>query len=295
MNFRKALKAGWLAMPILVSFLCSNRIAFADNADSATSQNRQVGDDGVQTYNQSKKNGGMITIGPGTATDGSTRLDLPPGLAGTSPMRIESGVAPTTPVEGDTWNDSTAKSFVSFEDGIKSYRSGVIFISTGIGGISSVAVPSTITANSTVYGTNTLPANFWVTGKTIRLKVMGDLSTGAAGSGTLTINVNFATTTIATSGAFTPVISVSSRAFTLEGLFTCTATGNYSAGGIVGQFAMYYSTANSGGLVSGIDSRVNAATLVDTTVASALNITVQWSGSAGNIFQPTNIVYEELN
>lgn len=47
------------------------------------------------------------TMGLGSAPSTTTKLLLPAGTTGVSPLRFTSGVAPTSPVDGDVWFDGT--------------------------------------------------------------------------------------------------------------------------------------------------------------------------------------------
>jgi hypothetical protein len=50
---------------------------------------------------------GFSGIGAGVPTSPTTYLTVGPSAVGVSSMRISSGVAPTTPVNGDIWYDGT--------------------------------------------------------------------------------------------------------------------------------------------------------------------------------------------
>ena len=79
---------------------------------------------------------------------------------------------------GQLWYDSTQLGLAAYVNGIKSYLSGVLFVSKTS---NSVTLASTSTyysgiTNQTLIGTNTLPANFLIVGKAIKLKIMGLLT-----------------------------------------------------------------------------------------------------------------------
>ena len=281
----------WMGVLALVCGLL--RVAYSDNYSSSTSVERYT-KSGTQIWNLD--NSGMLTIGPGTATNGTTRLDLAPSLAGQSSFRIEQGVAPTSPVDGDQWYDSTQKCIVGNWDGISQRESAIMLVSTGPAVINNTTAVSTITTNATLYGTTTLPANFFVTGKTIRYRVLGNMST-ITNPGNFTLNVVLGTTTVATTGTAAAPSAVSSKTFSLDGLVTDVATGGFGTGAVISQFQLNMTSGTfAGGGIWEVASSTTATTSIDTTASNNLLITVQWAtANGGNMFLPTNIVYEILN
>ena len=110
---------------------------------------------------------------------GNTRFDgqviYNSGAVYTNAINYASQVAPVSPIEGDFWNDSTQKSLITFVDSAKQALAGVLYTSNSNGIISNTTAETTVIG--TGIGTLTIPANFFVSGKTVRLTACGQYST----------------------------------------------------------------------------------------------------------------------
>jgi hypothetical protein len=193
--------------------------------------------------------------------------------------------APTTPVEGDWWNDSTQKSITQFISGVKQYGSTTLLTKTD-----TTTVANTTTETSligTIVGTNTLPANFFTVGKTLRIKGYGFHS--GASSPNITVKVKFGSTVILTTGSVASGNS-SNTLWDIEAVITNRTTG---AGGTVfgqGVYRELDGTPKFNGMIN------TTATTVDTTASQVVTVTVQWgTASASNTFSFTNLSMEVLN
>lgn len=235
-------------------------------------------------------------------TGGASPLDLNGGrltgfvssLASTTAsasIKIPAGTAPTSPVEGDQWNDSTQKADIAFIDGIKQSRVGCIFTQTADVTVASTASETTLIG--TGVGTVTLPANFFTVGKTIRIGANGHYGT-ANPAGTLQIKVKLGTTVILDTTASTMSNGLSNLAWTIaETVITCRTTG--ATGTVMGQGYAEFSTTHTATTIDDFTPNTTAIT-IDTTASQAISITAQWgTSSASNTITATNVTIEVLN
>lgn len=206
-------------------------------------------------------------------------------------MNNASGAAPTSPVEGDTWNDSTQKSIVRFVDGIKQYGSGILLTQTA-----DKTVANTVTETSIVgtgIGTLTLPANFWVAGKTIRITMSGVYSTVAVTGDTVTIKVKYGSTVLASKATTALVTGGSNLFWESEVLVTCRTTG--ATGTVQVSGGVRYQVASSVVVEDELNGGI-AATTLDTTAGALFDITVTHSAAnASNTVKSLVGAFEVLN
>jgi len=197
-------------------------------------------------------------------------------------------VAGTT-VEGDVWSDSTQKALQTFTNGIEQTLSGCIFTQTANKTIANTVTETTLFG--TGVGTLTLPANFWVAGKTIRIIFHGTVAD--TGTPTIRIRGKLGATTIVDSTALTlPTVS-GTEEYRCEVVLTCRTTG--VGGTVTGSVWFLYDTTASGGEVDALNV-TPATTAFNTTVLGALDLTVEWgTASASNTITSYVSTVEILN
>lgn len=204
---------------------------------------------------------------------------------------MNAGTAPTTPVSGDMWNDSTQQCIRSQSSGITKSLSGVIFTQTA-----SATVGNTTDETSVVgtgVGVTLLPANFWTVGKTIRLKVYGHISCTASDTASVRVKVGSVTVGSSIDDAFP--VTLTNSLFIGEVLMTCRTTGATGTLFVQGYTTIYASS--SADMTTYGRQIVSTATVtIDTTATGQLNATYQWSAArAGNTITSTNSTIEVLN
>jgi hypothetical protein len=171
------------------------------------------------------------------------------------------------------------------------------------GGSEEVAATTTSTATvqnstsegtllGTVIGSATLPASVLQPGRTVRVRVMGVLSTAAA-PGTLNLKLKFGSTQIVATGAQTPTGSLTTRLFQIDVLITCRTTGG--SGTVFAQGAFRYMPAATGNET--VWEMASTATVtIDTTASQAVDVTATWNtADASNIISGTDTTIELLN
>ena len=130
----------------------------------------------------------------------------------------------------------------------------------------------------TGYGNLTLPANFWIIGRTIRGSFHGSIAT--TGTPTARLKLKLGSTTILDTTAVT--LNSITGTVDISGTFTlvCRTTG--VSGSIVGDIQFVYYASQGGGGPQAINS-VPAITTFDTTASGALDLTWTWdTASASN-------------
>lgn len=224
--------------------------------------------------------------------DGLGKTVVAASTTGSASMNIPAGTAPTSPVEGDMWADSTQKAVAMYVDGMTQYGPGVIFTQTADQTVTNTVTETTILG--TGVGTKTLPANFFAVGKTIRLRVGGVYSTPALATPSLIIKVKYGATVIATVTTTALLSGATNLEFDGEILITCRTTG--ASGTVMVHGDVEYATGVAGTISVDPLNNAGATTTIDTTASNALDVTVQWdTATSTRIAKSTVSAIEILN
>lgn len=215
-----------------------------------------------------------------------------PGWASGTTFNLTQSPAPSSPLEGDIWNDPTQKATTTFADGIKQFLSGTIFTQTADQTVSNTVAETTILG--TGVGGKTLPANFFVAGKSIRIRIGGVYSTPIASTPSVLIKIKYGSTVVATVTTTGLLSGATTLEFDGEVLMTCRTIG--SSGTLMVHGDIEYAT-GVGGTIS-VDPLNNAGSTVtiNTTTSNALDISVTWdSATPTRIVKSTIATIEVLN
>lgn len=212
-------------------------------------------------------------------------LDVRASTTSIASFRIRSGTAPTSPNDGDVWNDSTQKALTTRVNSVNQNVDTTLFTQTATVTVANTVTETTVT--STGIGTLTLPANFFVAGKTIQVAGFGIVSSTA--NPNIRVKIKLGSTVILDTGNVASGNSTNAS-FILDGIITCRTTG--SSGTVIWQW--YYEE------VHGSGARWSMAntwtTTINTTTSQALTVTVQWdTASASNTISLTNLLLKVLN
>lgn len=166
----------------------------------------------------------------------------------------------------------------------------------------------TVNSNTTVTlisatgtGSLTLPANFWVVGKRVRVKARGYYTTTGAPS-TVIFLIKVGTVTICNTNAgtaLTPTVSISNKAWEMEADLVCVTAGSSGAIRGVGHFSMAssntasFSAANWGVVLMSSTTTPASAGPIDLTSSLALDFQVTDSG-ANTTIVCTDFTMEQL-
>lgn len=187
---------------------------------------------------------------------------------------------------GDIWYNTTSKAAGVNAANAKQTLLGVIFTQTATGTVANTTTETSL--DSTGVGTKTLPANFFVAGKTLRVTGWG-VHSAVVVLPTIRIKVKFGSTVILDTTAVNDLADTNG-VFKIEGYITCRttgATGTVFAEGVYQEF----------GLTPGTFQMANTATVtIDTTTTQAITVTCTWgTASASNTISLTNFTLEVIN
>lgn len=209
---------------------------------------------------------GRFQVNGDTIVDGFLRLSSKAGTTG----------------DGDIWLDSTQKGLQTYVNGIEQGVPGCLLTQTADQTIANTTTETLLLG--TGVGTNTLPADFFVVGKTVRIIVHGTIAN--TGTPTIRLRLRLGASLIVDSGVVTLSSLGGTRPFRAEYLLTCRSTG--ATGTIEG--AIWFSYTNAAGAT---DARVinvaPASGTVDTTSSQDVNPSVKW-GTAS----PSNTITSRL-
>lgn len=184
---------------------------------------------------------------------------------------IPAGTAPTSPNEGDFWNDSTQKAEFIVLGGLKQALVGCIFTATADKTSTNTTSDSSIVGSGT--GSTTMPTNFLTVGKTIRIRIGGIYSTPITGA-TATVKIKLGSTVIASVATTALLSNASGLMFDGEVVFTCRTTGG--SGTVMTHGYVEYQTGVAGTLAMDALNNAGATTVVDTTASKVIDVTVSW-------------------
>lgn len=264
------------------------------NIDFATAPSGTAGNIATLTTRMKITQGGNVGIG---TTAPLARLDIAESTTAIASLRLQTGVAPTAPNNGDMWIDSTQKKLITYPNGIKETTSSVLAVEVA----DSTLITNTVTETTIVgplVGTDTLPANYFAVGRMIRIKFSGIISFG--GTPTVTVRVRI--------GGISGPIAFTSQAYTLgspsgdqplmgDVIITCRAIG--SPGAFLGAGEIYqYSTLTPGGNYSTRNSFTSntSTAFVNTTIAQQIVVSLEWgTASVFNSYRTRQLIIESLN
>lgn len=202
-------------------------------------------------------------------------------------VRFVTGVSPSSPAEGATWNDSTQKVIIGYINSIKQALSGCVFAQTSSATVANTTDETAISGSGV--GSLTLPTNFLVAGKTLKVSAWGILSD--TGTPTLRIQLKLGSTTVADTGAITLGGTISNNVWKCEVLLTCRTVGG--SGTVFTQGLFHYDESTHAGTSLGMAN--TATSTIDTTATQAISLTADWgTASSSNTITCTNLVVEVL-
>lgn len=174
--------------------------------------------------------------------------------------------------------------------------SEVLFVQTADKTISNTVTETSIvgTGVGNLVTTMTLPANYLISGKTLRIKAGGVYSTPAIVSSSVLINIKIGGTVIATVTTTALLTSASNLKYEGELLITCRSTGQ--TGSVITHGDIEYAIGLAGQVA--IDSLNNNGntTTIDTTIDNLIDITIQWdSATTTRILKNITFLMERLN
>ncbi len=228
-----------------------------------------------------KTNAGLVNFGD--------QAQLVTGSTSLAPLKFTSGGPLTTAAAG--MMEFTAERFyLTPTSTARQVVPGVLFTSTADATVDGSASTTETTIIGTGVGSLTLPANFFVAGKTIRLSVRGK-HTSSAAPPNLTIKVKLGSTVIGTTGAFADKAGTDEEILILY-YITCRTTG--SSGTVYGMGENMHHEGTNVADVYGMGN--TTTTTINTTTSQVVDCTAQYASTkAGNSITGVICTLEVLN
>lgn len=177
---------------------------------------------------------------------------------------------------------------INFLGKTKQTQSGVLFIQT-----SSVTVANTTTETALTdggVGSLTLPANFFVVGRSLR--IVGNGYHSNTNGDSLRIKVKLGSTVLLDTGAQTSGTSTNDG-FIINAHITCRTIGASGTVMAQGEYKEYTGTPSAHDTYELVNT---STTTIDTTTSQAISVTAQWgTASASDTITLTNFTVECLN
>ncbi len=236
-----------------------------------------------------------VTTGYGFASDGTSDISYimgtlgigvnPPtarfhiaagtATANTAPLKLTSGTSLTTPEAGAVEYDGN-KLYKTPASLIREAIVGCIFTQTADKTVTNTVTETSIIGTGVGYGL-TLPTNFFVAGKTIRLRIGGIYTTPALATPSLVIKVKYGATVIATVTTTALLSGATNLEFDGEVDITCRTTG--ATGTVMVHGDIEYATGVVGTIAVDPLNNAGATTTIDTTASSLLDVTITWDSA----------------
>lgn len=219
-----------------------------------------------------------IAAGTATASTGPIKFTLP-------------GVPLTVPELGVLETDAN-NLYYTETSLIRKSLSGVIFTQTAGKTVANTITETSIVGTGSGYGL-TLPSNFWVVGKTIRITMCGVYSTVVVTGDTVTVKIKYGSTVLSSKATTALVTGGTNLAWEAEVLVTCRSTG--STGTVQVGGGITYQIASAAAVYDEINNGVATSTL-NTTTSNLLDVTVTHSAAdASNTVTSLVATFEVLN
>jgi hypothetical protein len=188
------------------------------------------------------------------------------------------------------WYGSTQKAMAAQVDGLTQRLAGCLYTQGADVTVTASGADTTLCGDTGAIGSRTLPANFLVAGKTLRVSIRGYFST-AATAGSCLPKLSLGTTVVAAAAAGrTLASSRTGELWEATIWLTCRTTG--ASGTVVAQGRM--NTAASASSDTPIEMPNSSTVTLDTTASQAVNFTINLSVT-GNSFTSQIMMIEALN
>lgn len=198
--------------------------------------------------------------------------------------------APGSPNAGDVWQDSTQKTLRGYLAGISQHLVGAIYTQTAAKSISNTTNETSLIG--TGVGTLTLPANFWVSGKTVRQRTFGYVSQ-ASSTGTYTIRIKLGSTTVAEVGPITTE-ALTSQQLIIDAMVTCVTTGASSTFKTLVRLSFGGITDGATAAMKGMQYCTDQLNTVNSANSAAWDVTVQHSSASASNSWTTQVATVEV-
>jgi hypothetical protein len=267
-------------------------------AVSPSNAGRIIYDAGLQKWRLSANGSNYVNVASTADVSGAgdnlgnhqatLKLNLISATASTASLNISTGATPSSPVDGDIWYSTENATMRASVNGISQDFIGRIFVSTNIATVSNTTSESTLIGKG--LGTLTLPANFFKTGRSIRMTAAGYYST-AVTAPSIRIQIKKGSTVILDTAAKTPTIgSIAQDNWDVTAVITATTPTQVRANSKFNHLESLTTVGN--------DIRwdmQNGGGISINSTAEAMDMTVTFgTGSISNSMICTNFMIEAL-
>lgn len=241
--------------------------------------------------------GSKLYLGDVTTT-ATAVLHLAAGTAtaNTGPFKFTLPGVPVTTREAGLMETEAEKLLYTPTSLARQALPGVIFTQTADKTVTNTTSETSIvgTGVGSLATAMTLPANFFVAGKTVRLRIGGIYSTPIASTPSVLVKIKYGSTVIATVTTTGLLAGASGLEFDGEVAITCRTTG--ASGSVMVHGDIEYATGLAGTISVDPLNNAGTATTIDTTAASLLDVTIIWdTATSTRIVKSTVCLVEVLN
>lgn len=234
---------------------------------------------------------GSGNVGIGTTPTAVLHLKAGTATANTAPLKLTSGTNLTTPEAGAIEYDGNNIYHTTTSTARRSLV-GALFTQTANKTVANTITETSIVGTGVGYGL-TLPANFFVVGKTIKLRISGVYSTVAVTGDTITIKVKYGSTILATKATSGLLTGATNLSFWADLIISSRTTG--VSGTVQVDGGITYQIAGSAAVIDEVNNGAATSTL-DTTASGLLDITITHSAAnASNTITSLVSTWEVIN
>jgi hypothetical protein len=224
---------------------------------------------------------GQVQYNNGGSFSGAAQVTI--SAAGN--LVLPNSTTPGSPANGELWH-GPQKIVSTYVNGVIHRLVGCLYSQTADGVMTGTTSETSIINTSGAVGTLTLPANFLVAGKTLRVTIAGTFSTGTTG-GNSQLRLKLGTTTVFDSTNITMPNNQTNGGYQAEILLSCRSTG------VTGSVRTMAAVVRSSGTPVNFSGGTYSAT-VDTTAAQTLDVLLQSNQSTTTV-TITLVTVEVLN
>lgn len=166
---------------------------------------------------------GIATGTPGTALPAMVNIASSTWSLSAPQILLDPTTVVTPTYNGSLWHDLTQKTVTGYLSGINQNFTGTLYTVKAQNVIANTTTETSVlgTSNTSGVGTTTLPANFWVAGKTVQIHIGGLYGTKTITPGNLTIKVKWGSTVLASETLNALASSASKAGWDGDVMVTC--------------------------------------------------------------------------
>jgi hypothetical protein len=232
-------------------------------------------------------------------TNGTNGATGATGATGSVSAATKLTFTPTTnasPTQGDTWVDPTQQTLCASEGAsgtpVTVYKSGVIAKGSGVGTTVTFTTATTyysVLSGNVSLGSLTLPANFFVAKKSVKVELWLTIPTTSAAN--LTFKPLFNGVSLGTLASGTTLAAGATTSMKVELIISCSAAG---ASGAFSWSLSYWGSNASGAVFAGATPETASTTAISTLTSGVIDLQATLSANSSVSVGVQNIVVTEM-